>query len=214
MKDVLIFGAGGHAKVVADILLQSGRSKVRAFVDDRLAGQSLLGIPVIEEKAAWLEENCDALVAIGDNFIRSKVVKKILDYAPAISFGTAVHPTAVIASHVILGTGVVVMANAVINSATEIGAHCIVNTSASVDHDCVLSAFSSIAPGATLGGNCMIGDYSAVSIGAVLIHGIRVGEHTVVGAGSTVTSHLPANIVAYGSPAKEIRNRTVGERYL
>ena len=88
------------------------------------------------------------------------------------------------------------------------------NTNSSLDHDSVMNDFSSLAPRAATGGNCRIGDYSAVGIGAVLVNGIQVGEHTVIGAGSTVLSNIESFKVAYGTPAKAIRERKPGDEYL
>lgn len=106
------------------------------------------------------------------------------------------------------------MAGVSINRCTSVGRFCIVNTNASLDHDTVMEDFSSLAPGATTGGNCRIGQHTAISIGAVLIHGIHIGEHSVIGAGSLVMKSIDSNIVAYGTPAKAIRQRKEGDQYL
>ena len=106
------------------------------------------------------------------------------------------------------------MAGAVIGTGAVVGECCLVNTQASLDHDGYLSDFASLAPGVTTGGNVTIGPYTAISLGANLIHQIEVGEHTVVGAGAVVLQHIPDYVVAYGNPARVIRNRKKGEKYL
>jgi acetyltransferase-like isoleucine patch superfamily enzyme len=106
------------------------------------------------------------------------------------------------------------MAGAVINPSCTIGRFCIVNTKASLDHDSVMDDFSSLAPGVTVGGNCRIGTHSAIGIGAVLRHGITIGDHTVVGAGSLVMSCVESFSVAYGVPARRIRDRRQGDKYM
>ena len=106
------------------------------------------------------------------------------------------------------------MAGAVINSGTQVGRHCIVNTSARVDHDSVLGDFVSVAPGATLGGSVHVGEYSAISLGASVIHGITIGHDTVIGAGAVVVRNVDSNVVAYGVPARVVRRRERGQRYL
>ena len=154
------------------------------------------------------------IVAIGDNWIRAKVVDKVLNNFPDFNFIKAIHPSASLSGNVSVGIGSVVMGGAVINSNTTIGEHCIVNTNSSIDHDCKMEVFSSLAPGVTTGGNVYIGEYSAISLGAKIIHNVVIGKHTVVGAGSTVLKNLPDNCVAYNTPAKIVRNRIAGEKYL
>lgn len=106
------------------------------------------------------------------------------------------------------------MAGATVGPSCSIGRFCILNTNSSLDHDSVMEDFSALAPRVATGGNCRIGAYSAVGIGAVLIHGIHVGEHTVIGAGSTVLTNLDSFTVAYGTPARAIREREPGEAFL
>jgi acetyltransferase-like isoleucine patch superfamily enzyme len=106
------------------------------------------------------------------------------------------------------------MAGAVVNPCCQVGRFCIVNTNASLDHDCVMEDYASLAPGVTTGGNCRIGSHAAVSIGAVLRHGITIGEHSVVGAGSLVLGPVDAFSIAYGTPARKIRDRQPGDKYL
>ena len=106
------------------------------------------------------------------------------------------------------------MAGVSINQCSSIGKFCILNTNCSFDHDSVLADFASLAPGVTTGGNCRIDPYSAISIGTVLLHGIHIGQHTVIGAGSLVTKSIESFVVAYGTPAKVIRPRKPGDKYL
>jgi acetyltransferase-like isoleucine patch superfamily enzyme len=106
------------------------------------------------------------------------------------------------------------MAGAVVNPCCNIGRFCIVNTNASIDHDSIMEDFSSLAPGVATGGNCRIGIFSAVSIGAILRHGVTIGDHSVVGSASTVLRDVEAFSVAYGTPAKKIRDRQQGDKYL
>lgn len=213
--DIVIFGAGGHAKVVADILIQTKRYQIMAFIDDYKESQKIWNIPVISEKSYFAQPLTKmGIIALGDNHIREKVVKNTLSRLPEFVFITAIHPSAQIATDTHIGIGSVVMANAVINPSTKIGQHCIINTAASVDHDCLIDDFVSLAPHVCLGGNCHVGFSSAISIGATLLHRITVGSHTVVGAGSLVTKDISENCVSYGTPAKIIRSRKSGDKYL
>jgi acetyltransferase-like isoleucine patch superfamily enzyme len=106
------------------------------------------------------------------------------------------------------------MAGAIINPNSTIGEHCIVNTASSIDHDSILERFSSVAPGVITGGNVRVGEFSALSLRAAVIHGCSIGPHTIVGAGATVLKDIPAFAVAYGTPARVVRTRAAGEKYL
>jgi sugar O-acyltransferase (sialic acid O-acetyltransferase NeuD family) len=220
MDAIVIVGASGHGKVVADIVEQAGQARIAGFLDrDKPAGSEFFGLPVLGTEAELprlvRELNlAGMLVAIGDNWSRARVAGELARLAPGLPFAAAVHPAARLARGAEVGPGTVVMAGAVLNSDCRVGAHCIVNTGASLDHDGMMGDFSSLAPGAALGGNVRVGAYSAVSIGACVAHGLKVGEHAVVGAGAVVLSDVPDLCVAYGSPARKIRDRQPGERYL
>ena len=220
MDAIVIVGAAGHGKVVADIVEQAGGLRIAGFLDrDRPAGGAFFGLPVLgtEAELPRLVRELDLagmLVAIGDNWTRARVAGELARLAPGLPFVAAVHPSARLARGAEVGPGTVVMAGAVLNSDCRVGAHCIVNTGASLDHDGAMGDFSSLAPGAAVGGNVCIGSYSAVSIGACVAHGRTIGEHAVVGAGAVVLADLPDRCVAYGAPARKIRDRRPGERYL
>jgi acetyltransferase-like isoleucine patch superfamily enzyme len=106
------------------------------------------------------------------------------------------------------------MAGAVLNPGVRVGEFCIVNTRASLDHDSTMGAFSSLAPGAITGGNVAVGSYSNVGMGATVLPGVSIGQHTLIGAGALVYRSVPDNSVAYGVPARLIRSRQPGDRYL
>ena len=220
MSRILVIGASGHAKVVLDIFEKQARHQVVGLLDDfKPVGTNWFGYEVVGSVADVAELatrlQADGLfVAIGDNFIRSQLVERLKSLAPQLEFVSAVHPSAQIARGVSVGGGSVVMAGVVINSDSAIGDFCIVNTHSSVDHDNRLGSFSSLAPRVATGGNVSIGEGSAIGIGAVILHGRKIGQHAVVGAGSVVTRDVPELSVAYGVPAKVIRSRTIGEKYL
>ena len=158
---------------------------------------------------------CDAvIVAIGANWVRSRVVERIKALVPRIRFASAVHPTAQIARNVVIGAGTVVMAGAIVNPCARIGEFCILNTACSLDHDSVMSDFSSMAPRAVTGGSVTIGAFSAIMIGATISHEVCIGEHTVIGAAATVLRDVPDRVVAYGTPARIVRRRSPEDPYL
>lgn len=216
MRDVIIFGAGGHGKVVADIIEKEVKYNLVGFLDGvKPVGEQFFGYEILGDES-FLKNNkvFGGIVAIGDNWVRSIISNKILDIDPNFEFINAVHTSAQIGKGVKFGKGNVVMANAIINSDASVGDNCIINSKASVGHDVKLSNYVTVAPGSVIGGNTYVGDFSTVSLGANVIHGITIGEHTVIGAGSTVLNDIGAYSVAYGTPAKVVRNRKESDKYL
>lgn len=220
MDSIVILGTSGHAKVIIDIVEQEGRYRIAGLVDRFCRdGESILDYPVIgtDDDLPLLLKRYNisgAIVAIGDNFLRSAVAARVADACQGLRFVSTIHPRASIARGTAIGDGTVVMAGVSVNPSCIIGRHCILNTNASLDHDSCMSDFSSIAPGATTGGGCRIGEFSAVGIGAVMIHNITIGAHAIIGAGATVLKDIDPFSVAYGTPAKIIRTRNPGEQYL
>jgi sugar O-acyltransferase (sialic acid O-acetyltransferase NeuD family) len=220
MQGVLIVGSSGHARVIVDIIERAGTHTIVGLLDDSKPkgvielGYSVLGAVADLPEIVRQHQPAGFLVAIGDNWNRAIVAAKIQQLAPALQALTAVHPSAQVARTATLGEGSAIMAGAVINSNASIGRFCIVNTRASVDHDCSLEEFSSIGPGATLAGNVRVGAGSAICLQACVAEKVCIGSHTVVGAGSVVLSDLPAEVLAYGTPARVISPRGKGDRYL
>lgn len=210
-KDIFIFGASGHAKVVVDIIEREGRFSISFLVDDNpaLKGQDFFGYPVIGGKNDLLStmagpQGC--IVAIGANTVRQSIALWL--ERKNFKRVTAVHPSATVGRQVDLGSGSVVMAGATINPDVLIGENVIVNTQASIDHDCRIGNGVHIAPGATLCGAVTVGDGSFIGAGATIIPNVIIGKNVIVGAGSTVTSNLPDNVTAVGSPARIIKTHT------
>lgn len=222
MKDldkVLIVGASGHAKVVIDLIEQENKHQILGIVDSfKPIGTNVLGYSVIgkikDVPQIVASENCGLFIAIGDNYTRYKIFEYINGLSPNVNFISIVHPFAQIAKAVSIGNGVAVMAGAIINSNSSIDDFAIVNTKASIDHDCKIGKFSSIAPGVTMGGNVSVGKFSAISLGANVIHNINIGTNTLIAASATVVNSIGDNVLALGIPAKEVRKRTFGEKYL
>ena len=220
MKPIVIIGASGHAKVVIDLVEQFGELKIIGLVDsDKPEGLEWFGYKVLgsESDISSLMSRFGfeaGFVAIGDNWIRHLVVDKIRAAVPDFPFVSSIHPSASLGRGVRVGCGTVIMAGATINSDSVIGDFCIVNTNASLDHDNELEDYVSVAPGVVTGGNVRVGRFSALSLASAVIHGRSVGSHTVVGAGALVLQDIPGHSVAWGTPARVIRQRKEGERYL
>jgi sugar O-acyltransferase (sialic acid O-acetyltransferase NeuD family) len=217
--NVVIIGGSGHGKVVIDILEQTGKFHVLGILDAKIPSGQVLGYPAIGNESELLamiqtQQVEGLLVAVGDNWLRWKISNSLRTLSPDVKFPSAVHPSAQLARNVRLGQGTVVMAGCVVNSDTSIGDFCILNTHCSVDHGCKLGNYVSFAPHACAGGNVEIDDHTAVCLGANVIHGIKIGAHTVVGAGATVLKDLPSKVVAYGTPARVVRCRNIGDGYM
>lgn len=198
-----ILGAGGHAKVIIDILRKNGENDISVFDDDekKIGKEKILGAEVkgAIDKANQRDEECQMIIGIGNNEIRKKISEKING-----NYGVAIHPSAVIGEDVLIGEGTVIMANAVINSGTRIGKHCIINTAATVDHDCFLEDYVHISPGAHLGGTIIVGQLSWVGLGSSLKNNISITENVIIGAGSVVVDNLLQEGTYVGVPAKHI----------
>lgn len=216
---IAVIGCSGHARVVVDILHQN-RCKVVGLLDTyKSVANDVLGHKVIgseDDLPTLVTANiCNSVfVAIGDNWIRNRMVMHIRELVPGIHFVSAIHPSAQIARDVSIKQGTVIMAGAIVNTGCDIREFCILNTASSLDHDSTMEQFSSLAPGAVTGGGVRIGAFSAIGIGAVISHAIQIGEKTVVGAGATVLRDIPDGVVAYGTPARIIRDRNPEDSYL
>ena len=220
VQNIVVIGSSGHAKVVIDVIEQEGKYRIAGLIDSyKPADESVFGYKILgeEEMLPALVASGDVsggFVAIGDNWKRHLVAERIRTLVPGFKFISAVHPSASIARGVTIGDGSVLMAGVIVNSDSLIGDFCLLNTKASLDHDSLMGDFSSLAPNVTTGGNIAIGVFSAVSLGASIIHGLNIGKHAVVGAGAVVLEDIPDYCVAYGVPAKVVRKRREGDRYL
>ncbi len=200
-KPIIIIGAGGHAKVIADIVIKSGETLL-GFLDDAAVGTVYGEYTVLGTVADCVKYADEArfIIGIGNNAIRRKIAEQY-----ALDWATAVHPSAQIALGVTLGEGTAVMANAVINSDAAIGRHCIVNTAAVVEHDNVLGDYVHVSPHATLCGVVTVGDNTQIGAGATVIHVTNVCADCVVGAGSAVVADIDTAGTYVGVPAKKIK---------
>lgn len=186
-----LYGAGGHAKVIIDILTENNIS-VRAIIDDNIDLNQLNGIPVIHTIS---DKNLPHLVSIGNNSNRRKIVLR----NPDVDFCRAIAKSALVSPYAEIGTGSAVMQGAIVQSGSVIGKHTIINTRASVDHDCIIEDFAHIAPGSILCGAVFVGEGTLIGAGAIILPGVKIGRWSVIGAGSVVTKDIPAGVVVYGS---------------
>lgn len=187
---LVLLGAGGHAKVVAEAARAAGWS-VLGFLDPgRTVGERVLDLPVLGagDEFSQFDDDVAFVPAIGDGRIRWREFQLLRHGVGRIA--TVVHPAAVVSPSATVGPGSVVMAGAVVQAQTRIGAASIVNTGATVDHDCVVGDGVMIAPGATLCGGVRVGDFSFVAAGAVVIPGVTLGRSVFIGAGTVVVDDV------------------------
>lgn len=215
LKEIVVFGSGGHAGVIIDLIESHTSYRIRGLIDaTRKTGEIIYGYKVIPIESIIGDKEVYGIIAIGDNWIRYSISELIKMQIPDFKFISLIHPTAIISQKAVIGEGSLVLAGAIIQTNCKVGAHSIINTKSSVDHDCKLGNFVSVAPGATLGGKVEVGDFSIISLGANVIHSVKIGEHSLIGAGSTVIKNIPSYKIAYGVPARIIRDRNEGEKYL
>ena len=195
---MIIIGAGGHAKVVSDIVFLSNH-KVTAYYDDRNIDYFMS--TKVYSPIACIPEAADAIIAIGDNATR----KQISILHPKLNYKTAIHPKTVIDKSVYIDFGSVIMASTTINNSTKIGKHCIINTSSSIDHDCTIDDFSHISPGAILCGGVSVLMGAQVGANATISPNIKIGKWATIGAGAVVIKDVPDYGVVVGNPGEIIR---------
>lgn len=203
MTRALVIGAGGHAKVVADILLCQGM-EVLGFLDDdpKTWGAIRLGLHVLGSISGYQDYAPDVLaIGIGENLARQRIVER-LGAAERQMWCNAIHPAAVVARSVRIGRGVVIAAGAVVNPDTAIGDYAIINTGATVDHDCEIGEYTHIAPGAHLSGGVVLGQGVLLGVGSCVAPLKSIGDWAIVGAGAAVARDIPPRVVAKGVPAR------------
>jgi len=204
MADIIIVGAGGHSKVVADAAARAGFGII-GFVDDQantapLPEYRLIGTIADLANMRALSSAVRILVAIGDNRTRMRVVEELA--LPAGRYATVIDPTAIVSRYASIAEGTVVLQGAIVNAGTAVGRHAILNTGCTVDHDCRIGDYAHVSPGAHLAGGVAVGEGAHLGIGTCAIPGCSVGGWSVIGAGAAIVKDIPMKRVAVGVPAR------------
>ena len=200
MNRLIIIGAGGHGRVVADNALKNGYTEI-SFIDDHAVGDCV-GFPIIgtfSEIEKLNDGKTDFIIGIGNNATR-KMISERYD----VHWVKLIHPSAQIGINVLIGVGTVVMAGVVVNACTTIGKHCIINTRAVVEHDNVIEDYVHVSPNATLGGTVRIGENSHIGIGSVIRNNTDVCADCVIGAGTVVVKDVVESGTYVGVPARRM----------
>lgn len=206
LVDLLIFGAGGHAKVVSDCarkkyprqIMISGDKTTSQWRDFPVFPQSTKSL------AEWYALCPYAFVAIGDPVLRKQITSAL--EAAGFILVSVTHSSAVISPSAQISAGSIICPNAVINADVQVGKGCIINTGAIIEHDCKIGAFSHVSPGAVLGGGVTLGEHCRICLGANISDHIKVGSHTIIGAGAVVLSSIPEGVLAAGIPAEILKH--------
>lgn len=203
-RTLVIIGAGGHGKVVADIAEQLGCYEEILFCDDSTVQKTVLNYPVVGDSQKALEyvEKADYIVAIGNGKIREKVMSNLKSQGGRIA--TLIHPRATVSRYAKIGCGTVVMAGAVLNPDSVIGEGCIINTGATVDHDCVIKDYVHTAVGSHLCGTVAVGSHTWIGAGAIVKNNVNICGDCMIGAGAVVVKDIKEAGTYIGVPARRI----------
>ncbi len=207
--DVVIVGAGGHGKVVVDILCSGGVHRPVAFLDadpsllgTRVAGLEVMGS--IHYFAKLRAANVrGAIVAIGDNRTRLRYAKHLVDANAELI--NAIHPSAIVSDSATIGSNVVIAPRVVVGPESRIGDSVILNTACVIEHECEIGRAVHVCPMAALAGRVRVGDGAFIGLGAKIIPCLQIGKYTIIGAGATVIGDIPTHATAVGVPAQVIR---------
>jgi sugar O-acyltransferase (sialic acid O-acetyltransferase NeuD family) len=208
---LIVFGSGGHAKVVIDAAEKQGYKQILVADDaEKNWGVQLMGHPILGGREALLLLNSRplAISAIGDNAARMHIAAWL--EANGFTLATVIHPSAQVGRGARIGRGSVLVAGSIVNSDAVIDANVIVNTGATVDHDCIVGDGVHLAPGVHLCGRAEVGRGSFLGVGTVVIPCIHIGVNCVVGAGSVVLENIPDGALVAGVPARPLHQETDG----
>lgn len=210
MNRVVVIGAGGHGREIADVVVACGHAgaglEFQGFLDDdpALHGRTFCGAPVLGP-LEWLKGRTDdvqAVLGIGMPRVKRAVVARAAELG--VKFRTLIHPSASLTPWVTIGEGAFIAAGCVLTNEIEIGAHAHINRCVTVGHDCRIGSFCHVAPGAVISGNVQLEEGTDIGANATVLQNLTVGAWAIVGAGAVVTRSLAAGVTAVGVPARPL----------
>ncbi len=200
-KQLVIIGASGHGKVIADIAVKNGYTEI-VFLDDNKAVKTCGEYSVVgSSDDAMRYSSCDFIVGIGNAEIRKRIQEKLIE--KGLHIVTLIHPKTVIAPGVSLGVGTVVMAGAIINPGSTVGNGCVINTGATIDHDNIIADYVHISVGSHLAGTVSVGACTWIGAGAVVNNNVTICDNCMIGAGAVVVNNLTEADTYIGIPARK-----------
>lgn len=216
MRDLAIFGSGGHAREVHQLVEDINRDKLRwnfvGFLDSNrdVHGESVHGFPVLGDEC-WLSKHPQTalVIAVGNPASRMRIVERLTAFGHEL-FATLIHPAAWVGNRVEIGPGTMICAGTVVTTDVRIGRHVIVNVGCSVSHDSVLEDYATLAPGVRIPGNVRVGVGAELGVNAAVIPGRNVGSWCILGAGAVAINDVPPNTTAVGVPARVVAERSSG----
>lgn len=202
---LIIFGAGGHARVACQVAERGGAFDEIVFSCYEKHSGQMMGREVLDQGAALNRADASqdvAFVAVGDNVARRELTYRVM--SAGFPLATLVDPSASVSEYAVLSAGTIVCPQAVVNPCAHLGIGCIVNTAAVVEHDCELGDFVHLSPHAVLGGGARVGELSWLGVGSCVIDHIEIGSGVTVGAGACVIEATAAPGTYVGVPAKRL----------
>ncbi|WP_330949257.1 acetyltransferase [Virgibacillus sp. MG-45] len=207
MDKIILIGAGGHSKVIKDIILATPNFELYGVVDDAINETHIINGVTFSNTSLLREIDVYKymfLIAIGNNDTRKRLVNSLS--IPEQRFATVIHPSATISKTANIGRGTVIMPQVVINADTIIGEHCIINTGSIIEHDNKIGNYVHVSPSATLTGSVSVGEGAHIGAGSTVIPSKAIGKWTTIGAGAVVINDINSKTIAVGVPAREINS--------
>ncbi|MEM7084660.1 MAG: acetyltransferase [Bacteroidota bacterium] len=200
MKEIILYGAGGHCFATVELINGSGHAKAIVIYDDVPSREEILGVPVQKFNETLVAPDDAVCIAIGDNEIRKEISATL-----KANFPSFIHLSATVYPSVNVGKGCQILPGVVLDGAVSVGDFCIINNNATVSHNTEIGDFCHIAINAAIAGGVTIGEGALIGAGSIVLPGINIGKWAVVGAGAVITKDVPDHAVIYGNPSKIIR---------
>jgi len=209
MKKLWMYGAGGHASVIYDIIKTCTDFDVVGFIDDneQRSGEVFLGYQLVTNMSEFNLINGELSVknmflSVGDNITRGTIAGNMKNF----NFPIIVHSNAIVSTNAKIGSGTVIMPGVVVEPGAVIGEHCIINNGAIIGHYSRVGDYCHISGNAVVSGEVVVGKSSMVAIGSCITPQVKVGEHCVIGAGAVISRNIPDGARMVGNPARNMVN--------